>query len=278
MQKRLLDYREQGYSQTGEQGIILRIMDVLGIKQGLCCEFGAWDGIHLSNTRQLMENGWRGLMIEADNSRYQDLLKTYPVGSSGICACALVGTGENSLTNIAARASVKDRFDLISIDVDGMDFQIFESLSGFEKAPLVVVVEIHTCHSPHDEKPIPIEIAKNGVGQPFGLFLKAAQRMGYRLVSFIATNAFFIHADAGHRGDLPTLTGEEAQLQNIDLIRNNKFGREYLFLANLGMQPPHYEFGNSHFSRKSLGIGFFEALRLRLTKSPSNGLGRECKL
>jgi hypothetical protein len=269
MQTRLFDYREVGYSQSGEQGIILRIMDVLRVKRRLCCEFGAWDGIHLSNTRQLMEAGWRGLMIEADQGRFQDLLKTYPVGSNATCVCAFVTTGEDSLAKIAAGAGFNDRFDLVSIDVDGLDFEIFQSLREFKQLPSVVVVVVHTCHRFDDENRVPIEIAKNNVGQPLGLFLKAAELMGYRLVSFIGTNAFFIHRDAGHFDDLPTLTGEEVQLQNIEAVRANKFAREYLFLTNIGMQPPHYKFNNPIFSRESLGLGFFEALRLKWTNSPS---------
>lgn len=194
----MFDYRDIGYSQSGEQGLILRIMEVLGLSRGLCCEFGAWDGIHLSNTRKLMESGWRGLMIEADESRFQDLLKTYPPeGSAATSVCAFVGTGQNSLAKIAARNGIRERLDLVSIDIDGLDFEIFESLSEFEKPPLVVVVEVYTCHRSDNETPIPRAIAMNGVGQPLGLFIKAGKRMGYRLVAFIGTNAFFVHANWG---------------------------------------------------------------------------------
>ncbi len=95
-----------------------------------------------------------------------------------------------------------------------------------------------------------------------GLFIKAGARMGYRLVSFIGTNAFFVHRDAGLADDLPTLSGEEAALQNLQLVKANKFAREYLFLVNRGKQQPGYAFNNPLFDRKSLGLGFFEARRL----------------
>jgi hypothetical protein len=267
--KNLFDYRNAGYSQSGEEGIILHIMDVIGIKKGVCCEFGAWDGVHLSNTRRLMESGWRGLMIEADASRYSDLLNTYPEGSAAISMCAEVDVSANSLAKIAARAGIRERFDLVSIDIDGLDFEIFESLAEFDKPPLVVVIEVHTCHRADDETPLPQEVARRGCGQPMGLFLKVAGTMGYRLVSFIGTNAFFVHEDAGHHYDLPTLTGEQAALQNLALVRSNKFAREYLFLCNLGKQQPGHVFNNPLFSRKSLGLGFFEARRLMRTNQPT---------
>jgi hypothetical protein len=263
MSKPLFDYRDIGYSQSGEQGLILRIMEVLGIERGLCCEFGAWDGIHLSNTRKLMESGWRSLMIEADESRFQDLLKTYPAGSAATNVCAYVGTGENSLARIAARSGIDERLDLVSIDIDGLDFEIFESLSEFEKPPLVVIVEVYTCHRSDNETPVARDVAMNGVGQPLGLFIKAGKQMGYRLVSFIGTNAFFVHADAGHSDDLPTLHGEEAAKQNLELIKANKFAREYLYLCNAGKEGPRYRFDNPLFSRQSLGIGPVRAAHLR---------------
>ena len=55
-------------------------------------------------------------MIEADSDRFKDLLKTYPA-SSETAVCSLVDDGENSLVKIAARDSIDDRFDLVSIDL-----------------------------------------------------------------------------------------------------------------------------------------------------------------
>lgn len=261
--KKLFDYRDLGYSQSGEEGLLLRIMEILGKDRGLCCEFGAWDGIHLSNTRRLMERGWRGLMIEADSGRFEDLLKTYPPSSRAISVRALVDSGENSLAKIAARSGINDRFDLVSMDVDGLDYQIFSTLDEFHEPPLVVCVEVHTCHKPDDITPVPVEIAQKGCGQPMGRFVKRGQEMGYRLISFIGTNAIFIHADANQNAELPTMTAAQAVEQNLSVIRENKFAREYLYLCNLGKQPPHYKFNNPRFSRRSLGIGPLQAARLR---------------
>ena len=263
--KTLFEYHEPGYSQAGEEGLLLRIMAILGKPTGLCCEFGAWDGIHLSNTRRLMESGWRGLMIEADRNRFKDLLKTYPASSSAVSVCAFVDDQENSLAKIAARAGISDRFDLVSIDIDGLDFQIFSTLHQFQQPPLVICIEVHTCHRPDDTVPVPIEVAQKGCGQPMGRFVLHGREMGYRLVSFIGTNAIFVHADAGHELEIPTITATEAARQNLGLIKQNKFAREYLYLCNIGKQQPHYKFNNSMFSRRSLGIGLFRAAELRLT-------------
>ena len=67
------------HSQNGEDGIIAQILNKLelSIEKNLwCVEFGAWDGMHHSNTFTLVENGWNAVYIEGESERYQDLLKT----------------------------------------------------------------------------------------------------------------------------------------------------------------------------------------------------------
>ncbi len=44
----LLDYGKNVYSQTGEDGVIEKILDILPDRDSWCVEFGAWDGVHLS--------------------------------------------------------------------------------------------------------------------------------------------------------------------------------------------------------------------------------------
>ena len=44
------------HSQNGEDGVIAEILDRLPELDRWCVEFGAWDGVHLSNTRHLIES------------------------------------------------------------------------------------------------------------------------------------------------------------------------------------------------------------------------------
>ena len=53
----LFTFRNDTYSQVGQDGIIEEIFKRLNIKNGIFCEFGAWDGFHLSNARKLVDEG-----------------------------------------------------------------------------------------------------------------------------------------------------------------------------------------------------------------------------
>ncbi len=46
----LSNYRINYFSQFGEDGVIEKLFEIAGINTGYLVEFGAWDGIYLSNT------------------------------------------------------------------------------------------------------------------------------------------------------------------------------------------------------------------------------------
>ena len=53
------NFKKNIYSQNGEDGIIEEVINRLDLfknKNLWCCEFGAWDGMHSSNTFALVEN------------------------------------------------------------------------------------------------------------------------------------------------------------------------------------------------------------------------------
>jgi hypothetical protein len=247
----LIDSRKISFSQCGEDGIVQGIFEVIGPGGRFCCEFGAWDGIHLSNTRALIESGWGGLMIEADAARFQDLLATYRGNAGVVCVNALVDAAGSSLASIMrARGLASRRIDFLSIDL--------------AEPPRVVCVECHTCHDPTQTTAIETETAARGISQPLGVFAKTGAAIGYRLVCFLGTNAFFVHRGEGGEEAIPTLSPQEAWQQNFAIFRESRFACEFLFLANLGLASPFYRFGNPRLSASALGISALRALLLRM--------------
>ena len=74
-------YKKNIYSEQGEDGVILYLLKkakILSNKKNLwCCEFGAWDGIHGSNTFNLVKNyNYNAVYIENDKEKFKELLIT----------------------------------------------------------------------------------------------------------------------------------------------------------------------------------------------------------
>jgi len=136
-------YSKNIYSQNGEDGILEEIFKRLKIEKDWACEFGAWDGKHLSNTFNLVKNnGWKCVMIESDADKFLDLqitAKQYTnIYALNKTIHYIEGYGE-LLDNILESTPIPKDFQLLSIDIDSCDYHVWKSLKKYE--PCVVVIE-----------------------------------------------------------------------------------------------------------------------------------------
>ena len=155
----LTPYRINHFSQFGEDGIVEKLMQLAGITDGWLVEFGAWDGIHLSNTRwHWLNNKKFGLMlIEENKARFEQLVKNYYTPNCGIVLInqTIELYGDNSLNRLFSyfddrdlsleyheyESCILDGFALLSIDVDGGDLEIWLSLDKTKYRPKIVIIE-----------------------------------------------------------------------------------------------------------------------------------------
>ena len=190
------------HSQNGEDGIINEIFNQLNLNEAhnyWCVEFGAWDGIYLSNTFALVEKGWNAVYIEGEPVRYKDLLKTKQKFEKIIPIEAFVAktSGEkNSLDNLLASTNIPKDFELLSIDIDSYDCDVWESLSNYQ--PKVVIIEINSnvppgIHWRHGDKT---------QGNSFSSTLKVGINKGYTLVCHTG-NLIFVRSDLIAKLDFP---------------------------------------------------------------------------
>lgn len=189
----LADHARDVHSQNGEDGILERIFSLLDVTEGACVEFGAWDGIHLSNTRLLIEQGWRGVLIEADPAKFVELQANTSRFPGVVCQNRFVGfEPPGDLDTILAETGLPDDFDLLSIDVDGNDFHIWKSVTRYR--PKVVVVEINPTIPNHIEFVQARDMAVQQGSSARSLVVLGREK-GYELVATTQCNVLFVRED-----------------------------------------------------------------------------------
>jgi len=263
----ILTYKSNVFSQNGEDGIIEYLFQKIGSGSRVCCEFGAWDGIHFSNCRNLILHGWESVMIEGDPERYKDLVGTYASNPQVRCVDRYVDTGGNRLDRILRDLDIRE-LDFLSIDIDGLDYQILEDLTI---CPRVICIEVSAGHEPASQTLLPTEIARRNIGQPLGAFVRLAEAKGYDLVCYTG-NAIFVRREVGVRHSLVTYSPEAAYRNFLDHLTASE--REWLYLVNRGQVDPYYRFGNVCLERKSLGISAARAAALSARVLPRRLLSK----
>ena len=174
-----LKHKNNVFSQNGEDGIIKYIFDKMDIKNGCFVEFGAWDGKHLSNTYNLYLNKWEGIYIESEKDKYIHLVNNFKNDPKITCIHSMVGYDEkDNLDAIIDNSNYADKeFDIISIDVDGLDYNILKKINKY--LPKVICIEINAGHSPIYDKEIPISISHNNIGQSIKIISDYAATKDY---------------------------------------------------------------------------------------------------
>jgi hypothetical protein len=190
----LAGYASNKFSQCGEDGVIEKIFTLLPDVSKWCVEFGAWDGKHFSNTHLLLsQKGWSGVLIEGDQHRFNELRQTYHNNECVTCLHKTVAfCGENLLDNILSQTAIPRNFDLLSIDIDGNDFHIWQSLVVFR--PKLVIIEFNPT-IPNDIEYV--QEANPAVHQGASLLSlhKLAKTKKYELVGVTDINAFFVDGE-----------------------------------------------------------------------------------
>jgi hypothetical protein len=209
MMRELLKYRRNLHSQKGEDGVLAELLRRLRVDRGWFCEFGAWDGRYLSNTLRLLERGWNGVMIEGDSTRFKDLQATardFAGRLHPIEAFVDPRPGPKTLDALLATTPIPREFEVLSVDVDGPDYQIWESLRSYR--PVLVIIEIHSGYPPGHEH----IHSEDAPSSSFTSMIKLG--LAKRYVPLVHTgNLFFVREDkAGQvcEGD-PTCRGTEQQ-------------------------------------------------------------------
>ena len=190
----LLEFKDNVHSQASEDGIIKKILEIIPENDKWCVEFGAWDGVYLSNVRNLIAHAdYSAVLIEASKLKYEELCKNYSGQKNIIAINTFVGFSDtDNLDEILKDTPIPQNFDLLSVDVDGNDYHIWKAVSKYK--PKLVVIEFN--------QTIPTEISFVQVADPsvtqgssLLALVELGKEKGYELVSVLPFNAFFVRAE-----------------------------------------------------------------------------------
>jgi len=174
----LWDYRNESYSQEGEDLILKRYFE--GQKEGFYIDVGAHHPFRFSNTYVFYKKGWRGINIDAmpgsmklfNKYRNRDLnvecgvsdkngvMKYYEFNESAIngfdknistkrekYTCyrirKIVKVKIETLNHILSKHKLllKQKIDFLTIDVEGFDFKVLKSIDLSKYSPKLILIE-----------------------------------------------------------------------------------------------------------------------------------------
>lgn len=191
----LSQFSRDEYSQSGEDGIIEELLRRISLRASLnkfCVEFGAWDGVHLSNTCNLIRNaGYHGILIEGEPKRAAVIASNFEPGQVSVVEAFVEVGGDNTLDRILGELDVPRDFDVLSIDVDGMDYHIFADM--VDHKPKLVCIEFNPT-IPNEVNYIQAKNFKLKHGSSASAIYQLAENKGYRVVAATYTNLIMIDA------------------------------------------------------------------------------------
>jgi hypothetical protein len=213
------------FSQFDEDGIIVFLLGVIGIGPAKFVDIGGGDGVWASNCANLALNfGFHGLFIDADEGNIERGRQFYAThGDTGFFPPRFehAFVTRDNINAIITKAGFEGEIDLLSIDIDGNDYWIWDAIECIN--PRIVLIETHlefgmnSIVVPYDEN----HRWRSGMhphylGASPVAMTKLAQRRGYRVVGAnrFGFNVFYVRNDLG--------TGRLSAIDVHELFRHDR--------------------------------------------------------
>jgi len=228
---RLQEAEFKVFSQWGEDGIIQYLIRQVPMGDTSFIEIGVenyWE----SNTRfLLMNDNWRGLIVDGQDGHERFLEKSGLRWRYQIDPVTAFVNRDN-INSIIAQASFGGDIGLLSIDIDGMDYWVLEALTVV--SPRIWVVEYNPRFGLKRSVTVPYDPAFSRTqahysncyyGASLPAFCRLAESRGYQLVGIASSgnNAFFVRRDVCPEG-WPRLELRDIQLPRLPREARNAEG------------------------------------------------------
>lgn len=201
--KNIQDYEFKVFSQNGEDGIIQFLIQNTEIKNKTFVEFGVETYKEANTKFLLLNNGWSGLIIDGDKDAMEkiassDLHWKYDLKSIGNFIT------KDNINEIIKSAGIEGEIGLLSVDIDGNDYWVFENIDCVN--PQILIMEYnsmfgdtHKISVPYDENFVRSQKHYSNLyyGASIAALCDIANKKGYDLVgsNSFGNNLFFIRHD-----------------------------------------------------------------------------------
>jgi len=202
---RLADAEFKVFSQFGDDGIIQYLLQQVDIPEDkrTFIEFGVQD-YQESNTRfLLMNDNWSGLILDGSASNIDKVVADAQFWRHNLTAVAAFIDRDN-VNDLFARKGFEGEIGLLSVDIDGNDYWVWESIGVVN--PIIVVCEYNSVFGAEHAVTVPYDPAfQRGAAHYSNLYWGAslralcllASRRGYAFVgcNSAGNNAYFVRRD-----------------------------------------------------------------------------------
>jgi hypothetical protein len=205
-EKETLDLKEfefKVYSQWGEDGIIDYLTRQIQIPNQVFVEFGVENYTEANTLFLLKHRQWRGLVIDGSPDNIASICSGQVFWRYDLAADCSFITKDN-IDTIIARNGIFGDIGLLSVDIDGNDYWVWEAINGI--SPRIVVAEYNSLLGPTAKLSTPYkadfyrtnEHASNMYyGASISALTHLANDRGYSLVAgnSAGNNVFFVRDD-----------------------------------------------------------------------------------
>jgi hypothetical protein len=194
------------FSQFEEDGKILFILAVIGMKNSNFIEIGSDDGINSNCANLALNFGWHGLFIDANPlsiSRGRYFYNRHPNRYSYKPVFVQSRITRENINEIIRQSGFEGEVDLLSLDIDGNDYWIWDAIEVAN--PRIVIIETHNIYgnrnivAPYDpEYSFPGKHPQYHGASPVAM-VKLGKKKGYRLIGAnnLGFNFIFLRNDLG---------------------------------------------------------------------------------
>jgi hypothetical protein len=219
----------RNFSQSGEDGILHYIFSVIGTTDRRAVEICAGAGSECNCANLIIHHGWHALLVDGSESNVlqgREFFARHPDTRINGPVFAHAWVDRDSVDGLLQEFGFTGEVDLLSLDMDGVDYWIWDAITAI--SPRVVVVEANlsmgglsvtvpyrrdfvanwiplagkeATQSPPELRGRSDFYSRFAVhaGASLPAFVKLARRKGYRLIGAngIGYNAFFMREDVG---------------------------------------------------------------------------------